>query len=264
MPVGGQASKSGSKTVQLPFTEADLELLGINIDTAKLVFENLLQQQGFQQKLFAEAENLLGTSIFNPNLTGEQAQARIAQAQQSRVADETRFGQNAQLQRQLADIIAGKGISEGERGLLDQIAQSQIGNIRNSTASQLGLLKRELAPTLGLRGSDSPIVDRGGLIAQQGLFQESQVAGQRAQAELGLQQSNLQNFGNLLGINNAANQFSQSLLQGDFNAQLGFLTDVGQLGLGFGGATDIAALEQAGRPQLGTESKSKSAGGSIG
>ncbi len=252
MSAGASKSTSKSSTVQLPFTEADLELLGINIDTAKVVFENLIQQQGFQQNLFKAAEGILGEGgIFNQELTAEQARSRIAQSQQSRQADQTRFGQNAQLQQQISDLVAGKGISEGDRANLDRIFDQ-------AASSQLGALKRELAPSLGLRGSDSPIVDRGAVIA-------SGLVGQRAQAEIGLGQSNLQNFGSLLGINNAANQFSQSLLQGDFNSQLGFLGQTAQSGLGLSSPTDIAALEAAARPQLGTESKSKtvSAQGSI-
>jgi hypothetical protein len=43
-------------------------------------------------------------------------------------------------------------------------------DIDNATRDSLSMLRQELAPSLGLRSTDSPVMDRGGLVARQGIL----------------------------------------------------------------------------------------------
>jgi len=111
--------------------------------------------------------------------------------------------------RQQFDIIQRGGLpSEAQREFFGTAAEEAIAagrsDIEAFSQNQLRLLREELAPGLGLRPSDSPIIDRGGLVAREATRQfgqlESAVRGQEAQALSGLIGQNLQTAGGLTGL----------------------------------------------------------------
>ena len=94
----------------------------------------------------------------------------------------------------LADIRSGGAATPEQTELIRQITEGEIAagrsDIDASLARSLGLLREELAPSRGLRSSDSPIIDRGGVLAGESLrLQERLTSGARAR-----QAENLLNF----------------------------------------------------------------------
>jgi hypothetical protein len=72
-------------------------------------------------------------------------------------------------------------------GIFDEAAgagfKAGAADIDNATRQSLVQMREELAPSLGLRSTDSPILDRGGLVERQGILAKSSLANSlRAQA----------------------------------------------------------------------------------
>jgi len=111
--------------------------------------------------------------------------------------------------RQQFDIIQRGGVpTEAQREFFGTAAGEAIAagrsDIEMFAAEQVRLLGQELAPSLGLRPSDSPILDRGQLVAREATRQfgqlQSAVRGQEAQALSGLIGQNLATAGALTGL----------------------------------------------------------------
>jgi len=121
-------------------------------------------------------------------------------------------------------------------------------DIEMAATRQIQSLQRELAPGLGLRGRDSPIVERGGRIGEEALRQVGQLsrnvrtAQQQAMIEASMQQGAL-NQG-LLGQ-------SAELSQRAFQNRLNLLGETGRLGLGLAGiGNPLGALQAVQAPRL--------------
>lgn len=131
--------------------------------------------------------------------------------------------------------IARQGIESGfaatpeQARLIEQIASGQIASgtsdIEAAFGRSLGLVREELAPSRGLRSTDSPIIDRGGVLAGENLrLQQQLISGARTQ-----QAQNLLNFplqaGALQQQSIAGQQTGirgqQQLTQGELQALLG-------------------------------------------
>ena len=111
--------------------------------------------------------------------------------------------------RQQFDIIQRGGVpTEAQREFFGTAAEEAIragrSEIEAFSQEQLRLLGQELAPSLGLRPGDSPIVDRGQLVAREATRQfgqlQSAVRGQEAQALSGLIGQNLATAGGITGL----------------------------------------------------------------
>ena len=74
----------------------------------------------------------------------------------------------------------GLGIGSADESLIYDLAnteyESGASDIDKAFSDQLRMLSQELAPSRGLRGSDAPILDRGGLFSQEALRQKSQLS----------------------------------------------------------------------------------------
>ena len=100
------------------------------------------------------------------------------------------------------------GFSPYERDLVNELASEQYelgsSDINAAYKESLGTLAQELAPARGLRGYDSPILDRGGKLAIETLRQRDQLSrGLRAQSSqqlLGLSEQAKANRMSLLGF----------------------------------------------------------------
>lgn len=213
-------SEGSSKGKVVPFTEAEKELQGINIQLAQEQLDSILGQKAFQQQL---------TQLFAPILQ-EQAQ-RLGQS--GEVA-------NAGLQR-LLNIVQGSGVSPEQSRLLDESLNREIEGIRSSTRQNLELVKQELAPATGLRAGDSPIIDRGGRVAEVGIQAESEARARRAQAELALPFTE--------------GQFLQGLNDADFLQRLQFGQQQQTGGLGLATIGNVAAQQQSLKPITTTSSQ---------
>lgn len=133
----------------------------------------------------------------------------------------------------LADIEkrageAGKLTNEEEK-LIAQAAslgfQQGASDIDAATKQGLQLLRQELAPSRGLRSTDTPILDRGGNIVSEGVRQKGQL-------NLGLQQ---QAAGARLQFPLQRQAFQEQLRNQAFQNRLALSGQAGQLGLGLAG-----------------------------
>lgn len=150
-------------------------------------------------------------------------------------------------------------------------------DIQRFSGLALEQLREELAPSLGLRPSDTPIVDRGGRVAAEGVRQAGQLAtslaGARAQAELNFPLAAAQVTGAQAG-------FQQNLLESirQFQAQMsesatfnrlrfgqGLAAQSSQVGLGLssglggnigGTLANLQNLRLAQAPRTTTQSRS--------
>jgi len=107
------------------------------------------------------------------------------------------------------DILQKGGVPTPEQmAFLDEEARRAIevgsSDIRAFAEESLRLLREELAPSLGLRPGDTPILDRGQLVAREAVRQfgqlESTVQGSKAAAQTGLIGQNLATAGQVTGL----------------------------------------------------------------
>ena len=101
----------------------------------------------------------------------------------------------------------GQISSDFETGLINQAIEmalaSGTSDINTAFQESLDILKQNLAPSLGLRPGDTPILDRGGKLALEASRQKSQLSrglrGQQAQFLQDLEQRSFANRAQLLG-----------------------------------------------------------------
>ena len=163
--------------------------------------------------------------------------------------------QRGLLEAELQRIQRGPGVATPEQltaieeARAAQVAAGEI-DIERARTENLRVLREELAPRLGLRPGDTPILDRGGLIAAEALRQQGvlgNVAGQaaaqaRLQFPLAASQLQSQQTQAQQTFGNALSQFQQQLNQQAFQNRLllsqqlgGIGTQAGQFGLGLAG-----------------------------
>lgn len=202
-------------------------------------------QQAFQQDLYKQLQ---------PELQ------RIEELAPQRLAVEKQQLESAQklgpiydelVQIQLDNIKRGNAATPEQKDLIKQVADSQIAqgttDIERFQTENLGKLRDELAGSLGLRPTDTPILDRGAKIAAEAQRQQGQLVqgarGAQAQAELNyplaeaqLQTQQIQFQQNLA---QSAQDFQAQLRDAAFQNRLALSGQTGQLGLGL--ATGVNA-----------------------
>jgi hypothetical protein len=214
--MGGSSQKSRPQVLEL--TEEDKILQSLAVDAAQL------QNQAFGRNL-----------DFSTFLQDQ------AQSFDFRNQEET-------LNRLLS------GPTAGQQALIDAQSQSALGllraDINEFTGEGLDQLRSSLAPTLGLRSTDSTILQRGSDIVGEGVDQfgrgATQIRGGAAQAAL------------------AASQQNAQLFQGLFDSQAGFAQLAGQAGLGLSAPSPIAAtVETVKAPKVAGDISSRKGGGVL-
>jgi len=172
--------------------------------------EKLLQQIGVDISQ-TQLRAMLGTEGIGKLLN---AQTRDAYSDESLAAEQSR--------------IEGAGkLTDQESGFINDAASSSYrqgaSQIDESTTLGLQQLRQELAPSRGLRSSDSPVIDRGSLIARQGMRQKGELGlglqsqAARARLEFPLQrqafQDQLRNnaFKNRLSLSGQSSQLGLNL-----------------------------------------------------
>lgn len=233
------SDKTKTKVRLMKASPEELRFFEMIVDLSESLFETFQSQIGFQNNFFDLAQGAFDQLGQRQALQGEaftpEQQLQLLQEQFQLEASLAPL-QSQILQSQAAFIQSGGAASPEQRRLLEEAANRQIetgvSDIEASAKRGLTILREQLSPQLGLRPTDTPIVDRGGEITKESLRLQSNlisdIRGRQAEAELELplatQQLQLGQFGQA----QAAQQFGQRL---PFNQQLGLLGAAGQGGL---------------------------------
>lgn len=244
------STKTSTRVEVPPPTAQEIALQEQQIKLAEAQLQAITEQTAFQKEQFALAGPLfekqieLLTKQLEPPTAEEQAQADKYQA----IYDEL-------LERQLDEIRRGGAASPEQIRLIEQATASALAkgesDISAYSEDALRQVRESLAPALGLRPSDSPIIDRGQLVAKEGVRQQGQLArelaGARANAQLNFPLASSQVIGAQSNFNQnllqAAAQFKEGLKEAaQFNRLQLAGSTVGNAGnLGLGLATGIPA-----------------------
>ncbi len=247
--MSGRSSKSKGRPLVLPLTEEDIALQRLAVQGAQsqqAIFDRTVSAQG---GLF----DALNRANFSEGLV-DSSRAGVGTLGEA-------------IQKAELDRIQGGGISTAQRASIQgassnalALAESDIGAFARS---QFQELVSNLTPSLGLRPGDSPIQDRGGLIATEAVRQQGQAArdirGQAFQAELGLPLEASGRNAAILGLQG-------QLAQEAFNRQLSLAETAIGTGLSAGAPAPISSTVSAVKqPKVaGQITKESSAGGGVG
>ena len=230
----------GSKTTTTvdPPSEEEKALQQKQLELADFQLEELRRQSELQQQFAADIGPLLEQQTADAELARERGEALFP------VQEEL-------LQLALDDIRRGGAATPEQIGLIEEAASAGIAaggvDIERFRTEGLEALREELAPSLGLRPGDTPILDRGARVAAEATRQGGQLA-QRfrgaaatAQLSLPLAQSQLLQASALgqqsLGL--ATQQFQEKLRQAAFTNRLNLQSSIGGLGLGLATGVNV-------------------------
>jgi len=231
----GKGDSSGSSAIALG--KGGKRLKKIDLALAEQQLRVLNQQESFQNFLFQTAGPLI--ERFGGQLT------EMDEISRSSIYGEAEAAQRANLEDQRAFDETGGAATPEQRRLISEQTENALNlgrsDIRAGLTEGLGLLKRELAPGLGLRPSDSPVIDRGGLLAREALRLESNLSlglrEQQAKSELeyplAARTVSNQNAQLQAGIK----EFQASLRDSAFRNRLALTGTVANAGLGLGRPT---------------------------
>ncbi len=230
-------------------TATEIALQEKQLELAEFQLTELRRQSDLQQE-FAEG--------LGPLLEAQTADADAARERAERLDPI----QEELLNLALEDLRQGGAATPEQIELIQQAGDAALDrggvDIERFRTESLEALREELAPALGLRASDTPILDRGARVSAEATRQGGQLAaGVRnaeatarlnfplAQSQL-LQQSSL----GLSRLTEATRQFQDQLRQQAFANRLNLQSSVGGLGLGlstgvpFNGAATLGVLQQ--------------------
>ncbi len=211
-------------------TANEIALQNKQIQLAEFQLQELQRQSDFQQEFAAGVA---------PLLEAQTADAEAALAERERLGPI----QEELLTLALEDLRRGGKATPEQIELIQQAGDAALErggvDIERFRTDSLEALREELAPALGLRGSDTPILDRGGRVAAEATRQGGQLAssvrGAEATARLNfpLAQSQLtqQSSLGLSQLTAATSQFQDQLRQQAFANRLNLQSSVGGLGL---------------------------------
>ncbi len=256
---------SSTTTVTAPGqTPQQTQLVQQQIELAEFNLTEL-QRQREQQEEFA--------TELKPLFAAQAAEAERALAR----AEKLDPIQEELLTLALDDLRRGGKATPEQIELIDQATQSGIerGLIDVERFETMGLesLREELAPSLGLRPSDTPILDRGGRLAAEalrqrgGLTESFNLAGAQAKLNFPLAASTLLQTGTAAQgqLAEATRQFQENLRSQAFQNRLNLASTLGGLGLGLAGAssTNLPGAISALQPRGSTTSTSDPLGTGI-
>lgn len=211
-----------SSSTQINLTPEQRELIAKQVELADFQLGELQKQSDLQSSVFQSAED-------------------AANVGPSAVEDEL-------LNDQLKRIRAGGEATPKETELINQAVEQALASgetdIERFRSQNLESLREELAPQLGLRPGDTPILDRGGRVAAEATRQQGQlVSGLRGQQAQSLLSFPLQRGAVIGDLNQNLQEFQSRLRQSAFANRLqlaGAQTTAG-LGLASVSAPDVGA-----------------------
>ena len=223
----------GSKTTVVPAqpTAEERALTTKQVELATFQLEELRRQSALQQEFGEQIGPLL-------DVQAEQAAAALAESERlAPIRQEL-------LDLTLEDLRRGGAASPKQIRLIEEAGSAALArgetDIERFSTQSLEALGEVLAPSLGLRPSDTPILDRGALVAAEATRQGGQltqgIRGAEATARLNfpLAQSQLLQATALgqQSLQEATRQFQDQLRQQAFTNRLNLQGLSGQLGLG--------------------------------
>lgn len=271
------ASEQSSTALTRPaeFTSAQQQLQQLAAGQGGLQLQNLLRALGLQQNVVSQLDQ-------------PQTALQDLGLQQAEQTTQSTLGRRSALdqlfQGEVDRIQRGAQATPEQRQLIGDIAQRRIASgtsdINAALQESLGLLRSELAPSRGLRPEDTPVQDRGQVLARESLrltedlvnqarAQESQQLLEFPLAESQLrsgQTRSLQDVGLAEGAQSLQlQQFQDALRNQDFQRRLA----AGQLGLSLAqiGPTNVGQFTPPGTISTATSqgrSTSESRGQGLG
>lgn len=238
----------------------ELEIQRKNSDILSQQLEAIKAQNGYQQQMYDRAGPLFDmqlkmlqdqASLAPQELEFQKQQIELAK-QQGALQSEMIPLQKTLMQKQLEQIQNGFAATPEQAAQIDATTNAQLESGRSdiSEFSRLGLeqLKNELAPSLGMRPTDTPIQDRGFQLEREGTRQygqlQSNLRAANSQSKLNVGMAGTQMMG-------AQNQFQQQLSQSirDFQAQLSEQAAQNRLKVGLGvSSSGVATAGTPGSP----------------
>jgi hypothetical protein len=226
-----------TKTTTTPaLSKEQRELTQQQITLGEFQKEELERQRVLQEEAFAAVEP---SAASFEQFVSDQDQEQAGQAD---VRDEL-------LQAQLDRIRAGGAATPEEIALINSATEQALAagetDINRFLKFGLEQLREELAPQLGLRPGDTPILDRGSRVAAEAARQQGQLVsnlrGQQFQSQLNFPLQRAGVFGALTSdqqnIQEQIRQFQAQLKQGAFINRLQLAGGRATAGLGLAGAS---------------------------
>ncbi len=266
---------SGRTTISTPApSEEERQLTARQVELAELQLEATRRQTELAAPAF-EQERLrqqIRGEIFTPE------QIRSDLLRQIRREETLGTVQDQLLAIELERIQAGGGATQREKDLIAESTNQALAlggsDLQQAAIQGIDLIKNELAPSLGLRPEDTPIIDRGGQIVTEGLRQfgqlERSLRGAQATAELNFPLARDQALAAQSGFTQQLGQSAaefQRALQGQASnnrARLLGLGTVGGLGLQGASAQGLSILQQGRQVNTRTSGRqSQNFGGAL-
>ena len=230
----------GSKTTVTPAapTAEERALQSKQLELATFQLEKLQKQSELQAQFAGDIGPLLEQQAADAELARERINALFP------IQEEL-------LQLALEDIRRGGAATPEQIELIQQAGDAALErggvDIERFRTEGLEALREELAPSLGLRPSDTPILDRGARVAAEATRQGGQLAagireaGLTAQLSLPLAQSQLLQQATLgqSRLQEATRQFQDNLRQAAFTNRLNLQSVTSGLGLGLATGTSV-------------------------
>lgn len=270
-------SKTTVKNEVPPPTAAELELQRTNLDIAKQQLAAIQKQTDFQQKQFD-----LAAPIFQSIADQQKRDADLIPLQselaRSDLERAKRLGpiQDELIQRQLEEVRRGGAASPEQIALIKQATDSAIATGESDIERFRGLgleqIREELAPSRGLRPTDTPIQDTGFRLGEEAQRQQGQLVrdlrGAEANARLNFPLAQGQFVAGVSGfqqnLSQAARDFQAQLRQQAYENRLRLTGQAGAGGLGLTGAggspLDLQRIMAGERAARGTTTQNKGFG----
>lgn len=232
---------STTTTQPAPASAAELALQDRQLQLADFQLTELRRQSELQTQFAGQIDPLLA-------LLAEDAQGALDERE--RLAPI----QQELLDLALEDLRRGGAASPEQLALIEEASAAGIEagevDIERFRTESLEALREELAPGLGLRPSDSPILDRGAKVAAEATRQGGQLASgfraAEASAKLSLPLASSQLLqSTALGLSNlteATSQFQDQLRSSAISNRIGLFESVGGLGLGLSTRVNIGGF----------------------
>ncbi len=243
-------------------TSEEQQLTQLQIQLGESQLSAIKQQTALQEQLVSELGPL-------QELQAAEAERALAEAERTGPIREEL------LQRALDDIRRGGAATPEEIRLIEEAGAAGLAggeiNIERFETEALRGLREELAPSLGLRPSDTPILDRGGVVAAEALRQKGtlsaaiQQSGATARLNFPLARSQLlqAGVGAQQTLQESVRQFQEQLRTQAFINRLNLTGQTAGLGLGLatGFQPNLAGLSSVlGGLRGGTQTQTTSQG----
>lgn len=229
-----------------PPSQQELDYYSGQQALAQKQLDLLNQQQSFNQDYMTQTAPLLDAqtkllqtqldAANNPDPTQAAIQQQTAAAQLQQLQDNADLEplQKQVLQAQLQQTLQGPNATPEQAAQIDAATKGQLdagtSQINDFETTAMQNLRDNLAPGLGLRPSDTPITDRGDIVAKEAVTQQGQLASNLATA----------NANAKLNYPLAAGQLSQA--GANFSANLDQASQEFQASLADAAATNRARL----------------------